>query len=37
MNDTNQKKMRAMALFAAFWLMVCTINARAAEQAYSWY
>ena len=37
MNDTNQKKIRAMALFAAFWLMVCTINARAAEQAYSWY
>ncbi len=37
MNDTKRKKIRAMALFAAFWLMVCTINAQAAEQTYSWY
>ena len=37
MNETKRKKIRAMALFAAFWLMVCTINAQAAEQTHSWY
>ena len=36
-NDTKIKKLRAMALFSAFWLMICTVNATAAEQAHSWY
>ena len=35
MNKTN--KLRAMALFSAFWLMICTINATASEQVYNWY
>ena len=37
MNDIKKRKLRAMALFSAFWLMVCTINADAAEPTYSWY
>ena len=37
MNDTKQQKIRAMALFSALWLLVCTINAQAVEQAHSWY
>ena len=37
MNDKKQKKIRAMVLFSALWLMVCVINAQAADHAYNWY
>ena len=37
MNNKNIKYLRAMALFSAFWLMVCTVNTAAAEQGYGWY
>ena len=37
MKQTNLKYLRPAVLFAAFWLMVCTLNANASGQVYHWY
>lgn len=37
MKTITRKNMRALALCAAVWLMICTVNTAAAERSDSWY